>query len=64
MIYVSVQLLYNNKMSAFFANKFSLLTYHDLMELRFTQIMCTRCDISVSTAVIALGRDCGICNMK
>lgn len=57
MIYVSVQLLYNNKMSAFFPNKFSLLTYHDLMELRFTQIMCTRCDISVSTAVIALGRD-------
>ena len=63
MIHVSVQLLYNNKMSAFFPNKFSLLTYHDLMELRFTQIMCTRCDISVSTAVIALGRDWGICNI-
>lgn len=51
------------KMSAFFPNKFSLLTCHDLMELRFALIMSTCCDISVSTAVIALGRDWGICNM-
>lgn len=57
MIYVSVQLLYNNKMSAFFPNKCSLLTCHDLMQLSFVPIVSTCCDISVSSAVIALGRD-------
>lgn len=51
-------------MSAFFPNKFSLLTCHDLMQLSFAPVLSICCDISVSTADVALGRDWGICNLK